>query len=112
MIEKTRATQSHFSHWKLATFILGYLIKVRLHEEIPKSLGSLLLTHILLNISCHFAKETEHTGMMPDLILTAGNSYDCLGSETSDLVTVTQGPQCKVRINNSNSTQYTGLWRR
>lgn len=90
---------------KLATLTLGYLIRVRLREEIPKSLGSFLLTHILQKFSCHFAKGAEYTGMVPALILTVGHSYDYVGSETRDLVSVTQCSQCKVGINTN-----THLW--
>lgn len=80
---------------KPATLTLGYLIKVRLHEVIPKSPGqsgvSCPDTYILLRVTCHYAKGSEHRGIVPDLILTVWRStYDCLGSETSDLVSETQ----------------------
>lgn len=48
---------------------LSLLIKVRLHEKIPKSVGQSGVapsdTYILRRVSCHFAEGTEHTGMIP-----------------------------------------------
>lgn len=97
---------------KLATLSHSYLIKVssmRKFLRVWANQGSPPDTYSLLRVTCHFAKGTEQTGMMPSRILTVGHScYDCLGSETSDLVSVTQCSQCKVGI--TNNTYLTRLW--